>query len=87
MEEVGPDVRNLSKGDRVVICSTIGCGYCDAPGQVFQWAVKAVAKAGRISIIGVYPETQKTFPIGAALNKNLGIDMGNCNHRKYVPPA
>lgn len=57
----------------------------DAPNQVLEWAVKAVAKAGRISIIGVYPQTQKSFPIGAAMNKNLGIDMGNCNHRKYVP--
>src|SRR5690348_6738938 len=28
VEEVGPDVRNLRRGDRVVICSTIGCGYC-----------------------------------------------------------
>jgi threonine dehydrogenase-like Zn-dependent dehydrogenase len=28
VEEVGKDVRNLSPGDRVVIPSTIGCGYC-----------------------------------------------------------
>jgi len=28
VEEVGPDVRNFKKGDRVVIGSTIGCGYC-----------------------------------------------------------
>src|SRR4028118_1744051 len=28
VEEVGPQVRNLSVGDRVVIPSTIGCGYC-----------------------------------------------------------
>ena len=28
VEEVGRDVRNFNLGDRVVICSTIGCGYC-----------------------------------------------------------
>src|SRR3954466_15948240 len=28
VEEVGRDVRNLNVGDRVVICSTIGCGFC-----------------------------------------------------------
>jgi threonine dehydrogenase-like Zn-dependent dehydrogenase len=57
----------------------------DAPSQVLQWAVEALAKAGTLSIIGVYPETAKTFPIGAAMNKNLTIQMGNCHHRKYIP--
>ncbi|MHB9155769.1 MAG: alcohol dehydrogenase catalytic domain-containing protein, partial [Endomicrobiales bacterium] len=28
VEEVGSDVRNFSPGDRVVIASTIACGYC-----------------------------------------------------------
>lgn len=28
VEEVGPDVRNLTRGDRVVIASTIACGWC-----------------------------------------------------------
>ena len=28
IEEVGPQVRNLNVGDRVVVGSTIGCGYC-----------------------------------------------------------
>jgi threonine dehydrogenase-like Zn-dependent dehydrogenase len=57
----------------------------DAPSQVLQWAVKAAAKAGTIGIIGVYPPTAKTFPIGEAMNKNLTVNMGNCNHRKYIP--
>jgi threonine dehydrogenase-like Zn-dependent dehydrogenase len=57
----------------------------DAPSQVLNWAVQAVAKAGTISSIGVYPEPAKTFPIGAAMNKNLTIQMGNCHHRKYIP--
>ena len=30
VEEVGKEVRNLSVGDRVVLCSTISCGMCEA---------------------------------------------------------
>jgi threonine dehydrogenase-like Zn-dependent dehydrogenase len=56
-----------------------------APGQVLEWAVQSVAKAGIISIIGVYPPTMDRFPIGQAMNKNLKLVMGNCNHRKYIP--
>lgn len=57
----------------------------DGPSQVLRWAVEAVAKAGTLSIIGVYPLTAEAFPIGAAMNKNLTIKGGNCNHRRYVP--
>ena len=57
----------------------------DAPSQALNWAVEALAKAGTLSIIGVYPPTVTTFPIGQAMNKNLTIRMGNCNHRKYIP--
>jgi threonine dehydrogenase-like Zn-dependent dehydrogenase len=46
--------------------------------------VQSLAKAGTLSIIGVYPPTARTFPIGVAMNKNLTLRMGNCNHRKYV---
>ncbi|NTU79685.1 MAG: alcohol dehydrogenase catalytic domain-containing protein [Chloroflexales bacterium] len=28
VEEIGPNVRNLKRGDRVVVPSTIACGYC-----------------------------------------------------------
>lgn len=49
------------------------------------WAVKSPAKAGTLSIIGVYPESDQFFPIGMAMNKNLTVNMGNCNHRKYLP--
>ena len=58
----------------------------NAPSQALEWAVQGLAKAGTLSIIGVYPPTQKSFPIGMAMNKNLTINMGNCNHRKYIPP-
>ncbi len=37
-----------------------------------------MAKAGSIGIIGVYPPTVQTWPIGAAMNKNLTVKMGNC---------
>lgn len=57
----------------------------DAPSQVLEWAVEALAKAGKLAIIGVYPEGAMTFPIGKAMNKNLTLRMGNCNHRKYIP--
>lgn len=57
----------------------------NAPSQALEWGVQALAKAGTLSIIGVYPPTHKFFPIGMAMNKNLTINMGNCNHRKYIP--
>jgi len=57
----------------------------DGPSQVLDWAVDALAKAGTLAIVGVYPPTATTFPIGRAMNKNLTLRMGNCNHRKYVP--
>lgn len=57
----------------------------NAPSQALEWAVQGLAKAGTLSIIGVYPPSHQFFPIGIAMNKNLTINMGNCNHRKYIP--
>jgi threonine dehydrogenase-like Zn-dependent dehydrogenase len=57
----------------------------DAPSQALIWEVEALAKAGTLAIIGVYPPAADTFPIGKAMNKNLTINMGNCHHRKYIP--
>jgi len=31
------------------------------------------------------PPEAEHFPIGLAMNRNLTIKMGNCNHRTYVP--
>lgn len=56
-----------------------------APTQALDWAVDAVAKAGTVSIIGVYPPTLTRFPVGRMMNKNLTVRSGNCNHRKYLP--
>ena len=57
----------------------------DAPGQVLEWAIAALAKAGTLGIIGVYPPTATSFPIGELMNKNLSLNAGNCNHRAYIP--
>ncbi|BBA34775.1 alcohol dehydrogenase GroES domain-containing protein [Methylocaldum marinum] len=57
----------------------------DSPSLVLTWAVQALAKAGTLSIIGVYPPSDRFFPIGMAMNKNLTLKMGNCNHRQYIP--
>jgi threonine dehydrogenase-like Zn-dependent dehydrogenase len=57
----------------------------DAPSLALSWAVEVLAKAGTLGIVGVYPETARTFPIGMAMNKNLTVKMGNCNHRRYIP--
>jgi threonine dehydrogenase-like Zn-dependent dehydrogenase len=55
----------------------------NSPNQVLEWAVEAIAKGGTLAIIGVYPPTDTHFPIGAAMNKNITMRMGNCNHRRY----
>jgi threonine dehydrogenase-like Zn-dependent dehydrogenase len=55
----------------------------DAPAQALNWAVEALCKAGELAVIGVYPPTDEVFPIGRAMNKNITVRMGNCNHRKY----
>jgi threonine dehydrogenase-like Zn-dependent dehydrogenase len=57
----------------------------DALDQVAKWAIEAVAKAGTIGIIGVYPPTMERYPIGEAMNKNLTLKMANCNHGRCVP--
>jgi threonine dehydrogenase-like Zn-dependent dehydrogenase len=57
----------------------------DAPSLAARWAIAAAAKAGTIGVIGVYPPKFDTFPFGEAMNRNLTIQAGNCNHRRYVP--
>lgn len=58
----------------------------NAPSQAAQWAVQCVAKNGQIGVIGVYSPDMTSYPIGAAMNKNLTIRMGNCDHRTTIPP-
>jgi threonine dehydrogenase-like Zn-dependent dehydrogenase len=47
-----------------------------------RWGTQAVAKAGTI---GVYTPQHEAFPIGEAMNANLTVKMGNCNHRSTSP--
>lgn len=60
-------------------------GHGRRPDQALRWAVEALAKAGSLGIVGVYPSTMDSFPLGLAVNKNLTIKAGNCNHRRYIP--
>lgn len=57
----------------------------DGPSQALRWAVDGLAKAGTLSIVGVYPPEDRFFPLGQAMNKNLKVHMGHCNHRRYIP--
>jgi threonine dehydrogenase-like Zn-dependent dehydrogenase len=57
----------------------------DAPSQAHAWAVESLAKAGTLGIVGVYPPTDRFFPIGTALNRNLTVNLGNGNHPRYIP--
>ncbi len=57
----------------------------DAPFLALSWAVESLAKAGTLSVIGVYPPNAQVFPIGSAMNKNLTVNLGNCHHRQYIP--
>ncbi|HEX3033518.1 MAG TPA: zinc-dependent alcohol dehydrogenase [Thermodesulfobacteriota bacterium] len=57
----------------------------DAPSQALVWAVESLSKAGTLSVIGSYPSKAKFFPLGPARNKNIRINMGICNHQKYIP--
>jgi len=56
-----------------------------APSQALKWAIEAVAKAGTVSVIGVYTAPVQDFPIEQVMNKNLTLKSGNCNHRRYMP--
>jgi threonine dehydrogenase-like Zn-dependent dehydrogenase len=57
----------------------------DAPSLALRWATQSVAKAGTVGIVGLYPRQHHSFPLGEAVNANLTVKMGNCNHRRYVP--
>jgi threonine dehydrogenase-like Zn-dependent dehydrogenase len=48
------------------------------------WAIEAVRKAGRVSIIGVYGPPWNLVPIGMAMNKGLTLRTGQCDVRRYM---
>ncbi len=57
----------------------------NAPQMPLSGAIEMVAKAGTISVIGVYPPGFKEFDFGKAFGKNLTVRMGDCPHRRYLP--
>ena len=84
VEEVGPDVRNLRKDDRVVVPCNIPCGRCFYC-QRGLWAGCEHANPYAVAIIGVYgPPFNHFFPIGWAMNRNLTFRMGQCNVKTYL---
>src|SRR3954453_15450084 len=56
-----------------------------APSMVLRWAVRSLAKAGTLGIIGVYPPQAQHFPIGEAMKKTLKNQRGNRNKCRCVP--
>jgi len=56
-----------------------------APTQAIEWAVDSVCKAGTIGVIGEFSGGVTNFPLGKAMGKSLSLNMGSCNHRKYIP--
>lgn len=56
----------------------------DAPSEAVHWAVEALAKAGTLGIVGVYPG-DVWFPLGDSVEKDLTIKLGNCPQRRYIP--
>ncbi|MFC3499479.1 zinc-dependent alcohol dehydrogenase [Micromonospora krabiensis] len=57
----------------------------DAPSQAQSWAVESLAKMGTLGVVGVYPMTDRFFPIGTVLARNLTVKAGNGNHPRYIP--
>lgn len=93
IDAVGVDAYAPPGGDgagRSEVAEAAGGGetawqVADAPSQAAQWAVQAVAKAGTVGVVGVYPQTARSWPIGIAMNRNLTVRMGNCPHRALLP--
>lgn len=57
----------------------------NAPQMPLAGAIEMVAKAGHISVVGLYPDGFKDFDFGKAFGKNVTIRMGDCPHRRYLP--
>ena len=57
----------------------------NALSQIFRWSGGSYRKNRNIFDHQRLLKIMNVFPIGAAMEKNLTITMGNCNHRKYIP--
>lgn len=49
-----------------------------------EMAVKAVRKAGTISVVGVYGARYNNFPFSDFFAKNITLRMGQCPVHRYV---
>jgi threonine dehydrogenase-like Zn-dependent dehydrogenase len=58
-----------------------------APGSAvaLSWAIHAVRKGGRISVVGVYGPPANAVPIGVAMNKGLTLRMAQASVKRYLP--
>jgi len=56
----------------------------DRPTVVRQ-TIQAAAKAGRVSLIGVYGGVIDKFPIGAFFGKGLSMRAGQCDVQQFLP--
>ena len=50
-----------------------------------HWAINAVRKGGKVSIVGVYGPTFNAVPIGNALNKGLTLRMNQASVKRHLP--
>jgi hypothetical protein len=73
VEETGPAVRGFSRGDRVVVTSTIGCGTCSYCRAGYYAQCDTANPNGPSAGTAQF----RSFPIGAAMNKNLTVKMGH----------
>lgn len=53
--------------------------------HVLRQAIYACRKGGTVSIMGVYGGFIDKFPIGAAMNKGLKLQMGQMHAQRYLP--
>lgn len=50
-----------------------------------NWAIDAVRRGGRVSVVGVYGPPWNLVNIGAAMNKGLTMKGGQCDVKRYMP--
>lgn len=78
IEAIGVDAYKGRRGDKQWKAG-------DAPEMPLAGAIEMVAKAGTVSVVGLYPDGFKGFDFGKAFGKNLTVRMGDCPHRRYLP--
>lgn len=75
VEEVGPEVRNLKKGDRVIVPFNIGCGHCWYCQNDFTSQCDEANPNGEMGAYFGYSELTGGYPGGQA--EYLRVPYGN----------